>query len=412
MSITITDLRKEIGNLAVAVFLNCQFVRSFLDAIIPSFTAHGIRFVIIVSAVLFLLSIRKLSFRIGDVLIPVVVVLYYLITSILFPGKSAVTFFEVFSYVIMPFLLVMLDIDIRKIVKWTLIITAPVILVSDQIFTHTLKANAITMLLSYSVLFSSACGLSYLLYYRRYDRRPVRILFIILCIPQAYYTYEMVLFGSRGPALSLLVLLVLILFFKPKNNNDYVNRRFSTFAVFVSIAFALIAVFFEDILMWTNDFLIRHNIVFRSIIKSIRLYQEADLSHGRIAFYITALQGFVKSPLFGHGFDVFYANTGFIYPHNFILQLAYDGGIILLLFVLHPVIRSSIRIFGKRNYSLLVPWILLFSSSVVGALFSGDLWMRYNLWFFFAYCIRYGRKMSVITETRSSKNTALEQVFN
>ena len=393
MTLSISDCRKEVGNLAVAVFLNLQFVRTILAAIIPGFTAHGIRFAVIVSALLFLVSIRRITIGVYEILIPSVILLYYFVTGLLFPGKSRVTFFEVFSYSIMPFLLILLNADMSKVVKWTLIITSPAILVSNQLFAHTVGGRALGMVLSYSVLFSCSCGLLYLLYYRKHDRKPISIIFTLLCVPQFYYMYEMIFYGSRGPALALLVLVVLIGYFKPKNDYDYIDRKISAFVVIIAIAVTLIAVFFEDILIWFSALLQRHNIFFRSLTKTLSLYRKFDISHGRTEYYVTALRGFFREPVLGHGLDMFLENTGLIYPHNFILQLAYDGGLVMLLTILLPAVIYSIKILAEKKYSSFVIWSLLFSASAVGALFSGDLWEKYHLWYFFAYCISNGRAL-------------------
>ena len=392
MTLKATNIRKALGNLSVAFYLNCQFVRSILAAIVPGFTAHGIRFVIVISAVLFLLSIRKIAIGLYQILIPFVIVLYYLVTNYLFPGGSATSFFEVFSYAIMPFFLTMLDVDMSKVVKLTLIITAPAMLVSNKIFVHLGSGNVIKMLLSYSILFSASCGLTYLLYYRGYDRKAGKFIYTVLCLPQIYYLYEMVSFGSRGPILSLIVLVILIMYFKPDKKSDIINRHFSFSALLFSIAAVLIIMFSEELLSIVSQYLGDHNIRIRSLNKMIRLSDEADVLHGRSDYYVLALQGFIDSPAFGKGFDMFATNTGLPYPHNFLLQLAYDGGIIMLIIVLVPVFQASVRILAKKRFSLFVPWALLFSASVVGSLFSGDLWMRYVLWFFFAYSLRYGKK--------------------
>ena len=381
------DIRKEIGNLAVAVFLNCQFIRTILTEMVPGFTAHGIRFVVILSAVLFLFSSRKLSLSPRYLLIPLAVLLYFVATSIIFPGKSAASPFEVFSYALLPFLLVMIDIDIRKVVKWTLLITAPAILVAENIFVH-YSNDAIKMLISYSVLFPVSCALTYLICYQKYDRKHLRILNIALCLIQFYYFYELVSHGSRGAVLSLLVLLVLLLYFKPRKGGDAITRRLGVFFISAAVAVVLVLVFTDEVLALFNAILGKLNIQIWSLRKSILLLQKSDVSHGRMEMYSLALQGFRKSPLFGHGLDMFMENTGMIYPHNFVLQLAYDGGLFLLLAVLAPVIRASVKIFGEKSYRTFAAWALLFSVSVIGALFSGDLWTKYTLWFFFAWCVR------------------------
>ena len=63
-----------------------------------------------------------------------------------------------------------------------------------------------------------------------------------------------------------------------------------------------------------------------------------DISNGREPVYEAAIAGIKNAPLLGNGIEAFPAYTAYSYPHNFILQLVYEGGI---LFCVIPVITIA-----------------------------------------------------------------------
>lgn len=87
--------------------------------------------------------------------------------------------------------------------------------------------------------------------------------------------------------------------------------------------------------------------------------------------------------LFGHGISTFAANTGMAYPHNFLLQLLYDGGFLLFCPVAIPLVWYAVGTLRRCNRSTWMLFLLLFCSAVIRALFSADLWKQELLWFSF-----------------------------
>ena len=112
-----------------------------------------------------------------------------------------------------------------------------------------------------------------------------------------------------------------------------------------------------------------------------------DLSNGRDAIDIIAWDGIFESPFLGYGTAQFENNTGFVYPHNFILQFLYDGGLLLTFVVLFPIVRTVIQKIKKVNSQEYICLIFLFFCSVPGSLLSGDLWESGMLWMFFGFVL-------------------------
>ena len=391
MVISYTYSRREIRNLAIAIFLNSQFIRSILETFFPQIAPHGLRYVFIISIILMVASVPKFHLDAKTYLIPLVVILYYTMTQLLFPEKPAVSLFELVNYCLLPFFYAQVDVDFERVVKYSLILTAPAILVSNSIFSQAATSHVISMLLSYSVLFSVICSIMYLAYYRKQNGRHW-LLYTCLSLIQMYFLFQLILFGSRGPVLSVFIFAVLLYYFRPDIKSDRVKSHPYRFFIEVTIIAVLFYLYSDELLVMIYNYSLRHDIFVRSIYKTYLLFQSNNVSHGRNDIFLLALKGWCNNPIFGNGLDMFEANTGIVYPHNLFFQLAYDGGIVLLLLIIVPIVVNSISLFRNNKFSNLAPWMVLFSSSVIGSLFSGDIWKRHTFWFFLAYCLEFGRR--------------------
>ena len=93
------------------------------------------------------------------------------------------------------------------------------------------------------------------------------------------------------------------------------------------------------ILEWMNNVLLDSDIKLDFVRKTLKI--QTDISNGRNAITEYVVENIFKSPIWGHGVStITYNSNGMIpYPHNFILQLFYDGGILLAVPVLFFVIK-------------------------------------------------------------------------
>lgn len=385
MVISTKQIRDLFGNLAIALYLNSQFVRSTLEAFVPRLEGYGLRLIFVISFLLFMVSARKIRFHYRIFIIPIVIIVFYIITQIAFFGESAISLIELINYSLMPFLLTQLEVDFKQVIKYTLLITAPGVFVVDKLFAHYGMDQIITMLIAYSALFSIICAIAYLMYYRKQDEK--NLLYIVLCVVQMFYLYQVVKFGSRGVVLSIFSFLLIIHFFKPSARSGQMKGHKFRFAISIVIILFGVTIFSTDLIDFAYKLSLRYNISARFIEKTYLLLQQENVSSGRREIYQIALEGFAKRPLFGNGIDMFFANTGINYPHNLFLQIAYDGGVTLLAAVSIPIIVASIMIMKTKQYNLFAPWVILFSASVPGALFSGDIWKKYVFWYFAAFCV-------------------------
>lgn len=388
MVINDKKIKEFLSNLAVALFLNSQFIIRIAQAYIPAVSNFGVKLIFIISFILAVLALRKVEVTRVHLAIPLIVTLFYFITIIIYPGKSELKLFELLVYCVLPFILVWNEIDFRKVVKYTLVLTFPAIFVLGRVFIKYNTVNyAITMVLSHSVVTSVVCAVAYLSYYIKMDKGYEKSIYTVLSLINGIYFYELITYGSRSPAIAVIIFIVVALFFRPDYQNNQVNAHRIKLFIILSAIILVVYLFGDSIISWVFNLFESHGIYNRFLRKHYNLMILGDTSHGRMDIYKTAIEGFRLSPVWGHGIDMFYANTGIAFPHNFILQFVYDGGVILLIIIITPLLYSSIRLLKLNQYDLFMPWLILCCSSVPIIMVSGDIWIKYGFWFFIAYTI-------------------------
>ena len=121
--------------------------------------------------------------------------------------------------------------------------------------------------------------------------------------------------------------------------------------------------------------------------KIIELSSEGDITNGRDMINNITISGIIDNPIFGHGLDRFDANTGMLYPHNIVLQLLYDGGIVLFSCLVIPLVKSISNLFKTCTIGEYAVFTVLFFSSIPGAFFSGNLWNLARVWLFLGFML-------------------------
>lgn len=107
---------------------------------------------------------------------------------------------------------------------------------------------------------------------------------------------------------------------------------------------------------------------------------------GRTWLWSMAWDGFTESPLVGHGFGSFALVSAAEYPHNILLETAYELGILglaALLLVIGAAARNVVR---YRRYPAVVALGAVTAFWLAGALVSLDLRHRY-LWLCLVVCL-------------------------
>ena len=376
----------------LALFVDVQTLNLIVIAAQPSLAGifmsvmYAIVVICLFAIAIFVQRRSIFKLRLSHLGICLLCTLWYAFTStFVAPPSVTAQFFGVFT--VSAFLIPgMLRIDMRAFLLALIIMPSIGILYIDKIFiSEIIETGVVPMGTCYALLVPVLGNLVYLRFFYRKESVRIKIVMLIFAIINIYYLVQMTMFGSRGPILCAL-LLILSFFIVHIDDKGKISMRKGRSTI-ILVCMVLITLSFTAILQILKDFLTTFDISLTVVDKFLRFGESGDMTNGREVISSMTWKGIINSPLWGNGTAQFLNNTGEVYPHNFILQFLYDGGIILTSTVLVPIVRTlmhKMRIVSENEYICL---LFLFFASVPGALFSGDLWNQGSLWLFFGFVL-------------------------
>lgn len=349
--------------------------------------------IVILFVVLFSLAASVRSMKVKNqyhFIFCVLLFLYYWFTTRVYgsPRVPMALFcvFTLFAF-ILPNICV---VDTKILLKAMMFYPFFAILRLDLIFqTVTDWQDFINMDASYSFLIPVVANMVFLLNYFKEESKKEKILTIVLSLINSVYLMRLLIFGSRGVILSLILVVVFWWITDVKKEGGIIWIKKRILIVFLS----LIATTFSYLTFFSalNDFLTdMFGYKFYAIDKIVDLGKQGDLANGRNYISEACVNGIMDSPIWGNGLDRFGPNTQLVYPHNFVLQILYDGGILFFFLMLVPIVKAikvKIKRIKKDEFSLLITF---FFASVPGALFSNDMYEIPLLWMTFGFILTNG----------------------
>lgn len=252
----------------------------------------------------------------------------------------------------------------------------------DKVFVMALDwVDVISMDASYAFMPPIIATIIYCSFYFKREKGFVKLFALTLTLINFVYFLRLFQYGSRGPLLSIFSTIFFLTVCKKKDGLSGILIDLKR--LFLIVTIILISIFLMNALFgYLLNILDELGLQSRAIEKILRLSFEGDISNGRESLQTMAIDGFLKKIVFGNGLDRFDANTGGAYPHNFIIQILYDGGIVLFFVLLVPMIKGVVSIYKRCNSNQYVVYTLLMFSSVPYALLSLDMWENAVLWLF------------------------------
>lgn len=380
-----------VTSILLALFIDTKILNLIILAAFPSLSGlmATMYFVTVIGLFGIGLMVQRRSLmklRSSYKLICLICIFWYFMTIVFVaPPSVSVSFFSIFM--VAAFLIPgIIRIDLHTFLLALLIIPSFGIIYLDKIFYNEILENGVvSMGTCYALLVPVLGNLVYLRYYYKKEKLCFKIVTSFFSAINLFYLVQMTMFGSRGPVLCALLLMLCFSVTKIDDDGKVSFRRGR--AILVSIGVILIALSFTAVLQAVSDYLATFDISLNVIDKFLRLEDNGDMTNGRDAISTMTWKGIMESPIWGNGTSQFLNNTGEVYPHNFIIQMLYDGGIILTSLVMFPIIRLLIRKIRIVSTEELICLLFLFFASVPGALFSGDLWNADTLWMFFGFIL-------------------------
>lgn len=146
-------------------------------------------------------------------------------------------------------------------------------------------------------------------------------------------------------------------------------------------------------MLTTQYFLDQIGINVKAIDKMVRMATMGEeLSNGRVRLWEQAFKDITASPLFGNGVSA-YEKTNGIYPHNFLIQVFHEGGVLYFIPILIVILKFFRLIFSNiQTKESKIFLIYLLFSGMIELLFSNVYWRNVYFWFFIGYVLNLSLK--------------------
>lgn len=326
---------------------------------------------------------------------PLLVVGYLLIMyliTIFFLGKPRVTLPMFMALSVFAFFIPSIGVvNAKLLIKGMMFFPFFAIFRLDSVFQMVTEwQNYMNMDASYAFLVPVVANIVYLFCYYKEESRKEKIVTLLLSLCNMIFCGRILAHGSRGVVLS--IFLVLAFLFVTKINQisrGIVINKGKLKAVLIAsvVVAAFYVVFFDFIYRWLENVF---GITFYAFEKTARMGAEGTFDNGRNNIVIVTLNRILEQPIFGYGTDRFEEVTGLNYPHNFILQMLFDGGLVLFFILFVPFCISIARLLKRCTKDEFAVFCVFFFASVPGALFSQDLWNMPVIWMTMGYCMSKG----------------------
>lgn len=188
-----------------------------------------------------------------------------------------------------------------------------------------------------------------------------------------------------GNRMSLISMVLVFLYYIVVNDTtaNIIKRIFK----YITITFlgTLIIIFYKTMLDFVWNFLIARGVTSYSLYKLKYMIDNNDIdvvSSGRDTLYSFAIESIKNSYGLPKGIGYFRANTDFLYPHNFILELFLNFGILTFPILILGIIILIVKIKKcQKRMKFLIISLLIFSLSRLFV--SSSFWMEPSLWIAF-----------------------------
>lgn len=283
--------------------------------------------------------------------------------------------------------------EIHLLMKLTMLIPLPVIFLIAKMMEAT-ESPSFWLGMSLSFVPSVIAAMIIAVIFIRHENRWQQIISAIGILGNIILFAYMVRYGSRGPYLAVL----LMISFLPAISIDrlligsWASNAFQWLRglrFLGTYTFGILLAAFVVGLSWMFYQMDWEVSVMAKFVKAI---EQGDISNGRFEIWLASLRGFCAEPIWGHGIGQISRDLSYVHPHNSVVQLLYDGGLLLLALVLIPTCCIAMRFLRLRTKSLqhimlVVLLIFLFFISVPNSMLSGDLWSNSRVWLLVGFCL-------------------------
>lgn len=320
------------------------------------------------------------------------------LTMLFAEAETTMTIRDYLFYCFFPPLFMLFEFDTEKVLRYGMYLS----LISCLEVNSLLADQAISSRFAqarlgniYDLLPCIIMAMFHFAYYRKKAPRFTRLCYLYY----AYMLIKMLLVIVRGALLTLMVGLLIIYLNRPRSNWDTIRPWSEKKKILLgsgTVLAVLAALNYERVITWLYTALDSVGINFGVITKFYYYMSTGNITDNRGPYYAVVFQMFRKSPIWGHGVQTFYAYSlnGAAYPHNYILQFLFEGGLIFMLPLAHITLRELYRVAAAKYLCAdkLVFSACLLLMSVVPGMFSINIWYNRTFWLAVMFGLTAGKK--------------------
>ena len=378
----ITQRDRNAVSVIFAFFISIWYVNRLCGTL---FNTGGMVFSLAILGILlaiFYKTVVKVELSAFVLAFGLVVVLYYAITRQV--AYTTVNMGKFLFYFCSVSVLAMYKCDTEKFLRYSSYISMLIWPFYEEYFVGE-ASGYINMGLSYALLPLLFAPFFHFLFYRK--EKQFKLMYIIYIV-SAFLLVKLMMNGTRGAVLSLIVAVGLIYI---KGLNEKKVARYHLLRAVVVLILAIVAsVYFYEIVDWAHSFLESLGVNARFLDKIIALDEQGDVSNGRWGLFEYTLSEIKNKPILGHGIaSMAYYGGKHSYAHNFLLQLMYDGGLVMTVPIIFFLWKAVYYVFCGEERDEVIFSLFMISITIPRALFSGDVWENACFWLLVMHSAKY-----------------------
>ena len=374
------------------------YIRPIINAAGLSTATDQIFTLLWIVGIYFSLSLLFKSLRLIDIVSYLAIISFYFLSPAIYPNTRFFVerTFSTFALHTFPFYFLALIIDFSRD-KTALIIISKIQLSLTAIFIllsllRLINSSAIgeQMSLSYSILFPTM----FMYYTYSGTKKLLDLLFSLLGVAL------ILMFGTRGPLLCLIVFLLVFLFLNYRHNPVMTINLLLVIGVFYIFLRPIVVV-----LMFLTRSVGLSTRIFESILNDELFNYEKSSGRDHIHELLWNLVVNDRGGIgYGLGSDRIMGRTGTEYAHNLIYEIwmdfgLYIGSILLILFMFF-IAKTFRKAYGKDQFNLI---LIMLIWSVGRLMLSSSYLQDFQIYFFIGFCVNILRSPNVEFENNNEE---------
>lgn len=313
----------------------------------------------------------------------------FLFSNLINGEEHSYSIIQLLFYAIIPILVTTMEFRTEYVLRYAAYLSLFTVLGLDGFLTiRWIGVGQADMGSIYSLVTALICTLFHIRYYGN----KANLLMKICYIYNAYLFLRVLMLANRGAMFTLLFAIFVSFIFKFDDNGTIkiqTAKKVVIICVVITVSIVIIQNF-GPIIDWLIEVCKGLFGKVPAALAKMKFYiQQNNVLNGRAEINSVTISAIKESPIYGHGMDMFYVYTDkeYIYPHNYILQFLFEGGI---LFALVPIFYSAgalVKVLSgevkKKEQFVFVA--MLVCQCFPRLLLSSNVWTDTAIWMLISY---------------------------